>query len=204
MLRHLAPLVLLLLVATMGCGAKTAQRLDMLEKNLATEREQNARMRSVLDNLDKNWETYENLQKDVDNDLLQLRNQQRATETSLTETKALLDSETRRLDNAISATSTDLRARVDRTNADIFNLREQSKSKLDDMSEALLNMGKGLRSILQLQRTQFQSLTDAYTRSLSDIEAYMPEAMLSTLNTPEMLQSPNPDVRQLGTTPATP
>lgn len=200
MRRILYPAAVVLLATTLGCGA-SSQRMSAVEAALAKERETNAQMRAVLTNLDKNWQTYQTIQRDVDSELAQLREQVRASEASLTETRTLLDEETRRLGNAITTSNNDLRGRIDRTNADILNLREQSKSKLDDMSESLLNMGKGLRSILQLQRGQFQNLTDAYNRSLSDIEAYMPEAMLSTLNTPELLQSPNPDVRQPASAP---
>jgi chromosome segregation ATPase len=182
----------------------TAIQQQMEEMNRRTQalatslNEQAAELRRVaeyLEKYDSTWNTFTKLQADYDNEMQKLRDQQLAAANSLAETRNELDTAVKAVAGDLTTTRNDLRQRIDRTNGDVFRLREQTKEKLDDMTAAMLAMGKGLQEILALQRAQFQAVTETYTKSLSDIEPYLPEAMISNLNTPELLVSPNPDVQ---------
>jgi chromosome segregation ATPase len=160
--------------------------------------EQGAEVRRVaeyLEKYDSTWNTFTRLQSEYDNEMQALRDQQLAAANSLAEARRDLDTALKSVSGELTTARNDLRQRIDRTNGDVFRLREQSKEKLDDMSAAMLAMGKGLQEILALQRAQFQAVTETYTNSLSEIEPYLPAAMISNLNTPELLVSPNPDVQ---------
>jgi len=171
-------------------------RLASLDRQMRAQEESIKQVSDYLERYDATWTTFSRLQTEYDNELQRLRDQQTEVSGTLTEAWRELQENLRTMNNEMLGIRNDLRQRIDRTNGDIFRLREQSKEKLDDMTAAMNSFGEALQEVLTLQRSQFQSMTDAYSRSLADIEPYLPEAMLSTLNTPELLISPNPDVQQ--------
>ncbi len=175
--------------------AELNTRFTALDRQLATQAETLTEVSDYLERYDATWNTFSRLQTEYDNELQKIRDQQIAASNSLTEARNALDANIRSVSTEMLSMRNDLRQRIDRTNGDVFSLREQSKEKLDDMSAALNTFGKAVQEMLTLQRSQFQGMTDAYSSSLADIEPYLPEAMLSTINTPELLVSPNPDVQ---------
>ncbi len=172
-----------------------ARRTEALAGGLNAQGAEIRRVAEYLEKYDSTWSTFTRLQSEYDNEMQALREQQLAAANSLAEARRDLDAAIKSVAGELTTARNDLRQRVDRTNGDVFRLREQSKEKLDDMTAAMLAMGKGLQEILALQRAQFQAVTEAYTSSLSEIEPFLPAAMIGNLNTTELLVSPNPDVK---------
>lgn len=145
-------------------------------------------MSSTFDLFKNNYETLLSLERDYERELSELRSKVDEINGLLSSLNSRVTTEVARLSNDLEREKNRLVNEINLTNNDITIFRQQARRMIGDMSTTVLRFGEGLQQTLELQRNQFQEMTDTYNRSISDIEPFLPARALNLINPEELLE----------------
>jgi chromosome segregation ATPase len=137
---------------------------------------------------DKTWQEINSIGRKFGEAIRELQNLSEANQSGIETTKLELETKTSDLDTKINRLQTSLNERIDTTNKDMNNFRNQVTDHFETIKASYTSFSEAIYAIIKLQYTQFQTVTEEYTRSMNSIEALLPSSTLRTFNPEESLQ----------------
>lgn len=136
---------------------------------------------------DKTWNQINTIERDLGSSVRELQKLSDANRSAIDTLKTDVDAKHTAVSTKLDRAQTDLTARIETTNQDLTTFRKQVSDHFDTLKQSYISLGKAIYEIVKLQYTQFQSVTEEYTKTMSQIEAQLPAATLGSFEPKESL-----------------
>lgn len=137
---------------------------------------------------DKTWQQINTIERDMGETLRNLQKSADANRSAIETLTLDVGTKNTAVNTKIDRVQTDLTTRLDTTNQDLATFRKQVTDHFDTLKQSYVNLGKAIYEIVKLQYTQFQNVTEEYTKTMNQIEAQLPAATLGGFEPKESLQ----------------
>jgi chromosome segregation ATPase len=163
----------------------TLQAFETLNQNIE---QQVGTLGDYKTDYDKTWQEINSIGRKYGEAIRELQNTSDANQSSIEATNLDLKNKTTEINTKIDRLQTDVIGRLENANKDMNNFRKQVADHFETIKASYTNLSEALYAIVKLQYTQFQSVTEEYTRSMNSIEALLPSSTLRSFEPDDSLQ----------------